>query len=154
MPKMTEMTDEELVSYRDDCFEHPYYNNLTEAQTEAHKELLIRLAAGREAMARVKELEKEVERLKATAVCIYCNKIMVADNGKDKLSMMIDHMSLCDKHPMYKIGNLLIEIDRLKSDKRELVEALEQAERRTDALYDATFYKILTGLITKHKEDL
>jgi uncharacterized small protein (DUF1192 family) len=76
-------------------------------------------------VAQIAELEKEVERLKATAVYIYCNKIMVAENGKDKLSMMIDHMSLCEKHPVYKIGNLLVEIERLKADKRELVEALE-----------------------------
>jgi hypothetical protein len=79
---------------------------------------------------------------------------MIADNGKDKLSMMIDHMSLCDKHPMYKIGNLLVEIDRLKKDKRELVEELERCLYRTDAVYLAPAYNSLKALIAKHKEAL
>ena len=135
-------------------------DTVTKLQSERRNDALDGQSEMEVANHRIAELEKEVERLKATAVCIYCNKIMVADNGKDKLSMMIDHMALCDKHPMYNIGNLLVEIDRLKFDKRELVEALEAIRKVVvvacgdKAPYIKIALERLDAALAKHKEAL
>ena len=67
------------------------YGNLKGAQTE----LLRRLS-------RPEKLEEEVERLKLTAVCVYCGKVMVADKIENKMDVIIEHMSNCEKHPLPK----------------------------------------------------
>lgn len=97
--------------------------------------------------AQIAALTEANEKLKSTTVCVYCGKKLITENGKDKLAMIIDHMSLCEKHPVNKISGLLVEIDRLTADKKELVEGLsrildvdEYTERRL----------IIRELIAKH----
>ena len=66
-------------------------------------------------------LHNRVKELESSTFCVYCGKVSYTKEGQSKLDMMISHMAECDKHP---VAGLLVEIDRLKSDKRELVEAL------------------------------
>jgi hypothetical protein len=57
-------------------------------------------------------LQAEVDKLKRTTVCSYCGAIQVAAEGQDKLEMIIEHLSICQKHPVPK---LLAEVEEWKS---------------------------------------
>jgi uncharacterized protein YdcH (DUF465 family) len=92
------------------------------------------------------KLKNRVRELESSAVCTYCGKVSHTKDGQAKLDMMIEHMAECEKHP---VANLLVEIEALKADKRELVEAIEWA------MFDKTpddLYETLSQAVAKHKE--
>jgi phage shock protein A len=59
----------------------------------------------------IERLEKEVERQKLSACCLYCGQTNIADKPENKLDMMINHMASCEKHPL---ATLLCKIENLK----------------------------------------
>ena len=83
---MKDMTVEELIKYIcDDCIavDSPEFPN----------ELLRRFEA----------LEKEVDKHKRTAMCMYCGTVQQTKDGQEKLAMIIEHMAVCKKHPVPKL---------------------------------------------------
>ena len=55
---------------------------------------------GHELLRRFEELEKEVEKHKRTAICMYCGTVQQTKDGQEKLTMIIEHMAVCEKHPI------------------------------------------------------
>ena len=103
-----------------------------------------------EAYNTIERLKQRVKELESSGLCVYCGKVSHTKDGQTKLDMMIEHMAECEKHP---VANLLVEIDRLKSDKRELVDALERIVAYLRTIGIGTLVTIPLGaLITKHKE--
>ena len=81
------------------------------------KELIVKCGVGwndfkAELLRRFEALEKEVEKHKRTAVCMYCGTVQQTKDGQGKLAMIIEHMTVCDKHPVPK---LLGDIENMKN---------------------------------------
>jgi len=105
-------------------------------------------------------LHNRVKELESSTFCVYCGKVSYTKEGQSKLDMMISHMAECDKHPA---AGLLVEIERLKSDKWELVKACETFSKKykqwisdyskvvqKDRFHD-DLIKLLSA-VAKHKE--
>jgi hypothetical protein len=65
-----------------------------------------------ELLRRFEVLEKEVEKHKRTAICMYCGTVQQTKDGQEKLAMIIEHMAVCKKHPVPK---LLGDIENMKN---------------------------------------
>ena len=109
-------------------------------------------AAAENLLNKYNALRAENDQLKSSAVCTYCGKVSHTKEGQSKLNMMIDHMAECEKHP---VAGLLITIEQLRSDKRELVEALEIAEDFLKSRWDMKSVPLhkIPDMIAKHREE-
>ncbi len=70
-------------------------------------------------IAELAALRAENDRLRRSAVCVYCGCVSITKLDEDKLQMMIEHMATCDKHPLNKMVDLL-------AINQDLVTALER----------------------------
>ena len=93
---MKDMSVEELI----DVYTYPH--------THSFKQVI---GSRYELLRRFEALEKEVEKHKRTAICMYCGTVQQTKDGQEKLAMIIEHMAVCEKHPVPK---LLMEIEDLK----------------------------------------
>lgn len=102
---MKDMSVEELLD--DLCF----YADLSDEHYAIEAELLRRFEA----------LEKEVEKHKRTAICMYCGTVQQTKDGQEKLTMIIEHMAVCEKHPvpilLAKIATLEKELESWRNSK-------------------------------------
>ena len=104
------------------------------------------------------KLKARVSELESTAVCMYCNAILHTKEGQAKIDMVIEHMAVCEKHP---VSGLLAKVEQLTADKRELVEAMElminvfsvrNGEPGPDMHIEILVHDKAQALIAKHKE--
>jgi len=65
------------------------------------------------------EKEKEIERLRKRSVCVYCGKI--TEHEGDKLAEIIEHMAVCEKHPIHRAIKAESELAELR-ERLKLVE--------------------------------
>ena len=74
-------------------------------------------------------LEKQIEELQADldkakednnkVICVFCGKIMQKPDDAEKVyDMMIEHMTSCDKHPIFKLAR---ELDKLRKKHNKLI---------------------------------
>jgi hypothetical protein len=58
-------------------------------------------------------LKERISELESTAVCMYCNAVLHTKDDQAKIDMVIEHMAVCEKHP---VAGLLAKIDQLKDE--------------------------------------
>lgn len=99
---------------------------------------------------RFEDMEKEVEKHKRTAICMYCGTVQQTKDGQEKLAMIIEHMAVCEKHP----------VPKLLAEKAELEKELESWRNSRDGIMaenEALALKAINltccGNCKKHHED-
>ena len=78
-----------------------------------------------EIIRRFEALEKEVEKHKRTAICMYCGTVQQTKDGQEKLAMIIEHMAVCKKHPVPRLlaeKAVLEQRDEVWREKKSLLE--------------------------------
>ena len=53
------------------------------------------------------ELKRQVEDLKKKSVCVYCGHVQISEKVEDKMNDMIEHMAICENHPVPKLLGII-----------------------------------------------
>lgn len=91
---------------REDCFQHDNWFALAIQEQLAEK-------------------DKEIERLKSRATCAYCGHVVECKSPFEKIEKMIDHMAVCEKHPVPK---LIARAEKAEAENAALRESLKSTE--------------------------
>lgn len=82
------------------CFQKPTpeaYDLARDAWKEARKTNL----------EEIENLKDEIDTLKKKSVCVYCGHIQISEKVEDKMNDMIEHMAVCENHPVVKLLGII-----------------------------------------------
>ncbi len=55
----------------------------------------------------IADLQQKLENLKCKSVCVYCGHIHISEKAENKLNDMVDHMAVCENHPVPKLLGII-----------------------------------------------